>query len=105
MIQKVASIVPSISRQFEAIGVHHHGLSAWKSTEPIARSANVTAITIYAHLACERWRMDPQRRATPWLGIHKELSSTCSVPLHLGIQIGADAELVGAPSNRPTGCP
>jgi hypothetical protein len=64
VIQNVASIVPSIARQFEAIGVHHHGLSAWKSTEPIARSANVTAITICAHLAVndDGWILKDARR-------------------------------------------
>jgi hypothetical protein len=43
VIQKVMIIVASIYCQFEAIGVHHHGLNRWNATEPITSAINISA--------------------------------------------------------------
>jgi hypothetical protein len=40
----------------EAIGVHHHGLTRWKTTEPIAITikASARAISFHPHHICAR---------------------------------------------------
>ncbi len=43
VIQKVMIMVASIYCQFEAIGVHHHGLNRWNATEPITSAINISA--------------------------------------------------------------
>ncbi len=46
VIQKVMIMVASIVPQFEAIGVHHHGLRRWNATEPMTRASRISATCI-----------------------------------------------------------
>jgi hypothetical protein len=56
VIQKVMMIVSSMYRQFEAIGVHHHGLIKWKSTDATATRSNMNATAIPRSSLPERRR-------------------------------------------------
>jgi hypothetical protein len=44
--QNVIIIVSSIMPQLDAIGVNHHGLQKWNTTEPTTNRINITANAI-----------------------------------------------------------
>src|ERR1700730_13837190 len=46
VIQNVSSTVPSMPPQLEAIGVNHHGLRTWNTTEPPMSNTSTIAKTI-----------------------------------------------------------
>ena len=51
VIQNVMMIVESMYCQLEAIGVHHHGLTRWNTTEPTAsRIRTIAKIIAYGSL-------------------------------------------------------
>ena len=50
VIQKVNMIVPSILPQFDATGVHHHGLQKWKAIDATMTNAKIIATNTYCFL-------------------------------------------------------